>query len=290
MLIYKVTNLINNKVYIGQTTNSLDYRKSQHYRDTKRKNRTLTYFNRALVKYSPNDFTWEILIECSTIEKLNELEQHYINFYQSTDRDKGYNRKLGGNNHLLHSETKKLISESSLKNWDNEELRIKMLDGLNKGRQTVIENSKHYFKELVCPTCGSMFKVKPHMHRKFCCKACSKPDNKGNLKLANIRNKEIKEANIKEAKPVIEKWVSLNIKMLLNVKFNDLTFLYDLAKLAGYKDPRSLFSVFNVKNRKEFVKKLVELAKIYAKPSDLSEYLKRVSEKSPELEDKKPLG
>lgn len=51
MLIYKVTNLNNNKVYIGQTIRSLDYRKSQHIRACTTKNYYDNYFHNALNKY-----------------------------------------------------------------------------------------------------------------------------------------------------------------------------------------------------------------------------------------------
>lgn len=53
MIIYKVTNKVNNKVYIGQTVNSIDYRMKQHYKDTKRDN---YYFHNALRKYKVEDF------------------------------------------------------------------------------------------------------------------------------------------------------------------------------------------------------------------------------------------
>ena len=51
MLIYKVTNLKNNKVYIGQTINSLEYRQNQHIKDCRRKNYYDNYFHNALIKY-----------------------------------------------------------------------------------------------------------------------------------------------------------------------------------------------------------------------------------------------
>jgi hypothetical protein len=56
MIIYKVTNLKNNKVYIGQTIHSMLYRKRQHLKDCYRKNYYNNVFHNALKKYSYHDF------------------------------------------------------------------------------------------------------------------------------------------------------------------------------------------------------------------------------------------
>lgn len=56
MIIYKVTNLKNNKVYIGQTIHSMLYRKRQHLKDCYRKNYYNNVFHNALKKYSSHDF------------------------------------------------------------------------------------------------------------------------------------------------------------------------------------------------------------------------------------------
>ncbi len=58
MIIYKATNKINNKSYIGQTQHSLESRNSQHYRDYKDSN---TSFHKALRKYGKENFEWKII-------------------------------------------------------------------------------------------------------------------------------------------------------------------------------------------------------------------------------------
>lgn len=94
MIVYKVTNKINNKVYIGITTKTLEYRKRIHIRDSKTKN---TYFYRALRKYGEDNFTWEIIDTAKTKEELEELEKYYISLYDSfNDKGKGYNTTSGG--------------------------------------------------------------------------------------------------------------------------------------------------------------------------------------------------
>ena len=56
MIIYKVTNLINGKIYIGQSINTLEYRKSQHEREAKCNKRKTIYFHLALLKYGFENF------------------------------------------------------------------------------------------------------------------------------------------------------------------------------------------------------------------------------------------
>ena len=60
MLIYKATNIINNKSYIGLTTRTLQERKLEHLRHTKTEN---TYFHRAINEYGKDNFLWEIIDE-----------------------------------------------------------------------------------------------------------------------------------------------------------------------------------------------------------------------------------
>lgn len=58
MIIYKVTNKINGKIYIGQTVKSVVSRKAIHYYASKSSNDG-SVFHKALVKYKGTDFDWE---------------------------------------------------------------------------------------------------------------------------------------------------------------------------------------------------------------------------------------
>lgn len=58
MIIYKVTNLITNKSYIGLSTRTLQERKLEHLRHLDSEN---TYFHRAIKKYGKENFSWEII-------------------------------------------------------------------------------------------------------------------------------------------------------------------------------------------------------------------------------------
>ena len=111
MIIYKATNVKNGKVYIGLTTKTLEHRKRIHERDSRTKD---TYFYRAMRKYGPESFTWEVLDDSAkTIEELEELERFYIKQYDSFDnKDKGYNTQSGGNSlYQITEEERKNRSE-----------------------------------------------------------------------------------------------------------------------------------------------------------------------------------
>lgn len=99
MIIYKVTNTINNKVYIGKTTRQLNERIIGHYDSAKYTN-SQTNFHRALMKYPKDVFLWEELDTAETDEQLNELEKCYIEKYNSFNA--GYNMSIGGTGGLTY--------------------------------------------------------------------------------------------------------------------------------------------------------------------------------------------
>ena len=92
--IYLITNKINDKKYVGQTSRSYQHRWYEHiYKSYNDKN--LRAVNQAIKKYGENNFTFEILEECAN-EELNEKEKFYIILYQSYITEKGYNLTFGG--------------------------------------------------------------------------------------------------------------------------------------------------------------------------------------------------
>jgi len=104
MIIYKVTNKINGKSYIGQTVRTLEVRKSGHLCDTFHRNSNFV-IHRALRKHGKENFEWKVIDDTvKTIEELNEKEKHYIEKYDTfMDNGNGYNMTTGGEN-ALHSE------------------------------------------------------------------------------------------------------------------------------------------------------------------------------------------
>ena len=108
--IYKITNNINNKVYIGQTTMSTKLRFQNHISSCRRGKNNCYKLYRAFRKYGFENFSVETLEECLASE-LNEREKYWIEFYDSTKF--GYNVSIGGN-----------VTRTSKKLDENEVIRL----------------------------------------------------------------------------------------------------------------------------------------------------------------------
>lgn len=91
--IYKYTNLINNKIYIGQTKSSLEQRDKKHLQQLD----DGTYFHRAIKKYGRNNFSLELVEENIPYYLLDNREKYWIDYFDSFyTTGKGYNLTQGG--------------------------------------------------------------------------------------------------------------------------------------------------------------------------------------------------
>lgn len=109
--IYMITNLINGKIYIGQSSN-LKKRHNSHKFELTHNRHYNTHLQHAWNKYGPDNFHYQVIETCSK-EELNELERAYITVFNSTDKNYGYNLESGGCSHqTLSEETKEKISKS----------------------------------------------------------------------------------------------------------------------------------------------------------------------------------
>lgn len=104
--IYKITNKINNKSYIGQSVD-IGRRFSRHKTAAKYQEKHPLYD--AINKYGLENFSFEILEYC-TKEELNEKEIYWVDYYKSFIQNNGYNLTLGGGN-VCMSFTSKLTEE-----------------------------------------------------------------------------------------------------------------------------------------------------------------------------------
>ena len=95
MIIYKITNNINNKIYIGLTTCSLSYRWSKHLTESKNINNN-KHLYKAIRKYGSENFSIEQIDSTDNFKKLGQLEREYIKKYDSQNPNKGYNLTAGG--------------------------------------------------------------------------------------------------------------------------------------------------------------------------------------------------
>lgn len=134
--IYKITNLINNKIYIGQSS-MIELRWS-----TEKAGNCGKKLKNAFLKYGTENFKFEIIEECSQ-EELNEKEMFYIKKFNSVQ--KGYNITLGGEGHRLYEN-----SEENRKQ-KRKEYRIKHKEYYaflyRQYRKQHLEEIKQYEKE-----------------------------------------------------------------------------------------------------------------------------------------------
>ena len=110
--IYKVTNRINGKVYIGQTIRAAETRWNQHKRDSlyEYKDSYNCHFHRAIRKYGADAFTLDV-VEVYVDELLNDREIFWISQYDSFNSAHGYNNTSGGNAPTsVSDETRKKIA------------------------------------------------------------------------------------------------------------------------------------------------------------------------------------
>lgn len=94
-LIYKATNIVNGKMYIGQTFQPLHRRILQHTNPCKG---SKFLFQRAIALYGPENFKFEVVEDCIPETLIDEREQYWIKHYNTLywSNPLGYNLTAGG--------------------------------------------------------------------------------------------------------------------------------------------------------------------------------------------------
>jgi group I intron endonuclease len=129
-IIYKRTNKINCKIYVGQTWETMEHRAGpagKNYKDC-------TYLWNAIKKYGWNNFESEIIIIVDTQKMADYWEQYFIDQYNCCNRKKGYNIQRGGSRDSIISEnTRQKMSISRKGKRLSEETKQK-ISSMLKGR------------------------------------------------------------------------------------------------------------------------------------------------------------
>lgn len=108
--IYKIHNILNNKVYVGQSLN-IERRWESHINKLNKNNHHNAHLQSAWNKYSKNNFVFTIIEICTN--DINNREIFWINYYDSFYN--GYNLTRGGEGkpeYKVSEETKRKISHS----------------------------------------------------------------------------------------------------------------------------------------------------------------------------------
>jgi group I intron endonuclease len=153
--IYLLINLINYKIYIGQTwSSSVEARMGKDGINYKN---SIHLYN-AIKKYGVENFQYIVLVQCREQTDADYLENYFIELYNSRDPKIGYNLKEGGSAGKHSEETKIKISETwknKMQTWSAEEIAKKAepistyWKGKKRGPHTEEwkKNNSEFFKE-----------------------------------------------------------------------------------------------------------------------------------------------
>ncbi len=108
--IYKITNIKNNKIYIGQTNNP--YLRWHQHKSNAKYNKGKQIITKAISKYGANNFVFEVIATCDTQANTDKTEINIIDQYNSRNLKYGYNLAIGGNTRPWTPEISKKISNA----------------------------------------------------------------------------------------------------------------------------------------------------------------------------------
>lgn len=269
MIIYKATNLANGKVYIGATTLSLETRKRDHIRFAFRKDRPNGSFQDAILEYGPSNFAFEEIDHAETKDEMYDKEAYWISEYRSTDPNYGYNLDSGGIYCKKADSTKEKIGRKTKERWCNNDIALRMLNGLRKGTETWQGICKSRRVKFECPVCGKILYLQPYraQSKKYCSYACAKEagEYRNSSKLGYERAAELShnlnlERKVDIGCDIID-WAFDNKEYVMRCKYNDVTNHYKpltdfLYEKYGIFDLRSVYICLGVDNKRDFAKSL----------------------------------
>lgn len=113
MYIYKITNKINGKIYIGLTSVEISERFQQHKNCAIRHDNDYPLYA-SMRKYGIENFIIECVEECPDRKTLGDREKYYIKLYNSTDPTVGYNQSAGGEQNEGDSNPRHCLTEKDV--------------------------------------------------------------------------------------------------------------------------------------------------------------------------------
>lgn len=143
--VYKITNIIDNKIYIGSTNQTFLKRLTQHYLELRKNNHKNDYLQYSWNKYGEISFIFEI-IEITNKSETLEKEQYWMDYYKCYDKNIGFNinpKATGTPN--LSKETIEKRRQTMLKNYKEGKIQPYFTKGFtpwNKGLKMSEEHNK----------------------------------------------------------------------------------------------------------------------------------------------------
>ena len=164
--VYKITNLVNHKVYIGQTYDFAQRKAGHLYASKDLTNERPLY--RSMRKHGVENFSFDVIDECVD-DLIDEREKFWISHYNSTNLDKGYNLESGGKG--CTDITRQTLSEALKGNTHcvGRVASSETRDKLRKCGQITTERrfgSRKNVTEIRLCKCGTSFEVTYSSNRK----------------------------------------------------------------------------------------------------------------------------
>lgn len=180
--LYIITNILSNKIYIGQT--KYPERRWRQHKNLSNKKIKHQYIHYAMYKYGLENFTYEIIAQSITQEDADITEIDLIKQYDSCNPEIGYNFRSGGHVFERSMKTRKLISES--------------LKGRSSPRKGVVLSDEQKMKmSIIAKNLGL------------------KPPNLKNRKLSDEHKKKLSDAKI--INPIWNKGIQLTDEHKKNI-------------------------------------------------------------------------
>lgn len=235
--IYKITNKINGKVYIGQSK-YIERRWNRHRSAAFNPNdhNYNIHLYRAIRKYGLENFSFEVLEECK-VEELNEKEVYYIKLYNSFFE--GYNLTLGGDSSaigvnkekiigIIHDlETTNIFHREIAEKWD---ISQEMVQGINTGRYWK-QDREYPIQAISKKRCGEK------REQKYCIDCGTKIDYKSIrcVKCNQLFSRTVKRPSRDELKELIRTKTFVEIGKRYGVNDNTIRKWCDFEKLPRRK-------------------------------------------------------
>lgn len=165
MYIYKITNDINDKIYVGQTIRPIEERFHRHIQEAL-SNKLDTHFARAIREYGPEHFFVTCIDTASSKEELNQKEIYWIKYYNSFEE--GYNSTFGG-------EGGNTYCKKSQKEMDNikEKIRETKIGGKNPNARKIKCKNVKTGEELLFDSAADVQRYFNHGNHNFVTRRCN---------------------------------------------------------------------------------------------------------------------
>lgn len=197
--LYKITNKVNGKIYIGQTNNL--NRRWQAHKNAAIKNKPEQIIHHALIKYGLDNFEFDHLATCKTWENANEMETFLVK-QENSLLPNGYNNTKGGFNAPKSEEFKQMMRD-----WHAS------LSPEEKERRAQIhrENIYKLFEEKGHPCVGRKWSEEEHLkqaeiRKSFDYEEIYNEEVRKRFSESHLGNKDSEETKQKKSESAKEAW------------------------------------------------------------------------------------